>query len=53
MNKKLTIEFEVFKEEKITILSVVDNETDTVLNMFEDEKAERVYKLLTGECGLE
>lgn len=53
MNRKLTIEFEVFEEEKVTVLSVVDAETDTVLNMFEGEKAESLYKLLTEECGLE
>ena len=49
MNKTLTIEYEVFKEEGITVLSVIDNEMDTVINMFKGEKAENLYKLLTEE----
>lgn len=49
MNKILTIEFEVFEEENITVLSVVDSEKDKVLKMFEGEKAENVFKLLTVE----
>lgn len=53
MNRKLTIEFEVLEEEKITVLSVVDDEIDEVINMFKGEKAENLYKLLTEEIGLE
>lgn len=45
MNKTLKIEYEVFEEDDITVLSVVEN--DTVLNMFEGEKAEEVYRFLT------
>ena len=45
MNKTLKIEYEVFEEENITVLSVVEN--DTVLKMFEGEEAKELYSLLT------
>lgn len=46
MNKTLKIEYEVFEEDEITVLSVVDD-NDTVLKMFEGKEAEDVYRLLT------
>lgn len=49
MNKTLTIEYEVFEEEGITVLSVVDSEKDMVLKMFEGVEAEELYKALTEE----
>ena len=49
MSKVLTIEYEEFKEEKITVLSVVDPENDNVLKMFEGKEAEEVYNLLVKE----
>lgn len=50
MTKTLKIEYEVFEEDGITVLSVVEN--DTVLKMFEGKEAEDVYRLLT-ERGME
>lgn len=49
MNKVLNIEYEVFEEDNITVLSVVDIEKDAVLKMFEGKEAEDVYNLLTKE----
>lgn len=51
ITRTLTIEYEKFEEDGITVLSVVD-ENDTVVNMFEGEKAEEVYRLLV-EGGIE
>lgn len=48
MNKTLTIEYEVFKEDFIIVLSVVDAENDTVLRIFEGEEAEELFDILTG-----
>ena len=47
MNRELVIEYEVFEDEKITVLSVVDKEKDEVLNMFKGKTAEWVFKYLT------
>ena len=41
------VAYEVFEEENITVLSVVDPEKDEVLNMFNDEEADEMYKKLT------
>lgn len=49
MTKTLTIEYEVFEEENITVLSVVEN--DTVLKMFEGKEADDVYRLLVEQKG--
>lgn len=46
MNIELAIEYEVFEDEGIRVLSVVDKEKDEVLNMFRDDEAEKIYKLL-------
>ena len=51
MYRKLIMEYEVFEEyeEPITVLSVIDAKKDEVLNMFNSDEAEKVYKLLIGE----
>ena len=46
MNIELVIEYEIFEDEGIRVLSVVDKEKDEVLNMFYDEMAEKIYRLL-------
>ena len=46
MNIELAIEYETFEDEGIKVLSVVDKEKDEVLNMFYDEMAEKIYRLL-------
>lgn len=46
MNIELAIEYEVFEDEGIRVLSVVDKEKDEVLNMFRDDEAEKIYKIL-------
>ncbi|MDD5901726.1 MAG: hypothetical protein PUC73_12625 [Lachnospiraceae bacterium] len=47
MVKTLMIEYEIFEEERITVLSVVDSEKDIVLKMFNGVEAEELYKTLT------
>lgn len=47
MLKKLQISYEVFEEENITVLSVIDPEKDEVLNMFYDEEADEMFHKLT------
>ena len=47
MTKTLTIEYEKFEEDDITVLSVVEN--DTVLRMFEGEESEELFDILTNE----
>lgn len=48
MNRILTIEYEVFEDLGIKVLSVVDSSKDEALNMFHDNEAEEVYnKLIT------
>lgn len=43
--RKLTINFEVFPEDNITVLTVAEGKE--AINMFEGEKAVEVMKLLT------
>lgn len=43
--RKLTINFEVFPEDDITVLTVTEGKN--ALNMFEGEKAVEMMKLLT------
>ena len=43
MNIELTIEYEIFEDEGIRVLSVVDKKKDEVLNMFHDDEAEKIY----------
>lgn len=45
--KRLTIAYETFEEENMTVLSVIDPEKDEVLNMFYDEEADEILKKLT------
>ena len=48
MNRVLTIEYEVFEDLGIKVMSVVDSEKDEVLNMFHGDEAEELYnKLIT------
>ena len=47
MLKRLQISYEVFEEENITVLSVIDPEKNKVLNMFYDEEADEILKKLT------
>ncbi len=48
MNRVLTIEYEVFEDLGIKVLTVVDSSKDEVLNMFRDDEAEELYnKLIT------
>ena len=48
MNRVLTIEYEVFEDLNVKVLSVVDNDKDEVLNIFHDDEAEELYnKLIT------
>lgn len=49
MVKKLVINYEEFEEDGITVMSVVDPETDTVLEMFTGDEAVEVFKMLGGE----
>ena len=46
MNIELAIEYETFEDEGIRVLSVVDKEKDEVLNMFYDDMAEKIYRIL-------
>ena len=47
MNKELMIEYEVFEEEEVIVLSVVDKEKDEVINMFNGKMAEDIYRFLS------
>lgn len=47
MTRELIIEYEVFEEQKITVLSVIDKEKDEVLNIFRGDAADRLYMYLT------
>ena len=44
--KKLEVSYEIFVEENITVLSVIDPEKDEVLNMFYDNEATELYERL-------
>ena len=46
MDIELTIEYEIFEDEGIRVLSVVDKKKDEVLNMFHDDEAEKIYGIL-------
>lgn len=47
MNDKLTIEYEEFPEENITVLTV--SKGDEAIWNFHDGEARAIYRLLTGE----
>lgn len=47
MVRRLMVAYEVFEEENIKVLSVIEPEKDEVLNMFYDEEADEMYKKLT------
>ena len=47
MVRRLMVSYEVFEEENITVLSVIDPEKDEVLNMFNDEEADEMFRKLT------
>lgn len=47
MNVKLTIEYEEFPDENIKVLAVSKN--DETVNIFKDEQARAIYRLLTGD----
>ena len=47
MNDNLTISYEEFPEEEITVLTV--GKGDEAICMFHDEEAKAIYRLLTGE----
>ena len=47
MNKTLVVEFEIFEEDEIKVLSVVDPEKDAVVKMFNGQEAEQIFKNLT------
>ena len=49
MDRELIIKYEVFENERETVLSVMDKEKDDVLKMFKGKMAENVYRLLSGE----
>jgi hypothetical protein len=45
--RKLTLCYETFPEEGLSVLSVGDEETDTCIFMTKNEEADRLYKYLT------
>lgn len=45
--RTLTIEYETFPEDDMTVLSVVDPETDTAIFMANNEEADKLYEYLT------
>lgn len=47
MNRKLTLYYETFEEENMTVLSVADEETDTCIFMVNNEEADRLYNYIT------
>ena len=49
MYKEFAIEYEVFEEDEITVLTVVDREKDEAVNMFNGKAAENIYRILSGE----
>ena len=44
--RKLMVAYEEFPEENVTVLSVIDQEKDEVLNMFYDDEAKELYEKL-------
>ena len=47
MNRKLTLYYETFEEDNMTVLSVADEETDTCIFMVNNEEADELYNLIT------
>lgn len=48
MNRILTIEYEVFEEFGLKVLTVADSSKDEALNMFDGDEAEELFnKLIT------
>ena len=47
MLRKLTLYYETFEEDDMTVLSVADEETDTCIFMVNNEEADRLYNYLT------
>ena len=47
MVRKLTLYYETFEEENMTVLSVADEETDTCIFMVNNEEADKLYNLIT------
>jgi hypothetical protein len=45
--RKLTLCYETFPEEGVTVLSVGDDETDTCIFMADNEDADMLYEYLT------
>lgn len=49
MNKTLVINYEEFEEENMKVMSVIDQDTDTVVEMFTGDEAVYILKKLMGE----
>lgn len=47
MVRKLTLCYETFPKENMTVLSVADEETDTCIFSVSNEEADRLYEYLT------
>ena len=47
MNRKLTLYYETFEEDNMTVLSVADEETDTCIFMVNNEEADKLYNYFT------
>ena len=47
IRRKLALCYETFPEEGVSVLSVVDDETDTCIFMVKNEEADRLYEYLT------